>query len=152
VTIFSIGSFGIQPIVGIDWLQLTEERYRETGAASLNLDVDPEDLESTTARFGGRLFGEIDLDGDGLLVPEVRAFWQREYGDRERVLRARLIGASTGGALAVRGAEIPRDVVILGLGWSADIGEALQVLLDYDALLDTDRVEHQGTLAVRVRF
>ena len=152
VTLVSLGTFGLQPIVGVDWLQLTEESYRESGGGSLSLDVDPDDLESTTARFGGRIFGELDLDEAGRFVPELRAFWQREYGDRDRVLRARLLGASTGGALAVRGAEMPRDVVILGLGWSAELGELVEVLLDYDALLDADRVEHQGSVAVRARF
>jgi uncharacterized protein with beta-barrel porin domain len=152
VTVLSVGDFGLQPIAGVDWLSLSEESYRESGAGSLSLDVDPEDLESTTARFGARIFGKIDLDGTGFLVPEVRGFWQREFGDRDRVLRAQLLGAGTGGALVVRGTEMPRDVVILGLGWSANIGELLQVLLDYDVLLDADRVEHQGNLAVRFRF
>ena len=151
-TLFTVGDFGFQPIAGVDWLSLTEEDYRESGAGSLSLDVDPDDLESTTGRFGARIFGKIDLEGIGFLVPELRGFWQREFGDRDRVLRARLIGASTGGALVVHGAEMPRDVVILGVGWSGNVGERIQILLDYDALLDADRVEHQGNLAVRVSF
>jgi len=152
VTLVSLGSFALQPIAGIDWLRLTEESYTEKGAGALGLDIDPESLESVTGRFGGRLFGRVDMGDAGTLVPELRAFWQREFGDRERVLDARLSGAPGLSAIAVRGPELPRDVLILGVGWGASLSEQVQVLLDYDALLDSERVEHQGNLAVRVRF
>ena len=148
LTVLSSKSVGLQPIVGVDYFQLDEESYRESGAAELNLSVRPDQLESLTTRVGARLFGEIDLDGAGLLAPELRAFWQHEYGDTERRLSARLAGAT----VPVRGAELPRDAAIVGLGWSAEVGEALTVFLDYDTLLDADRIEHQGTLAVRLRF
>ena len=42
--------------------------------------------------------------------------------------------------------------MILGVGWGVHVGENLTVTLDYDALLDSDRVEHQGNLAARWLF
>ncbi|MEM7411497.1 MAG: autotransporter outer membrane beta-barrel domain-containing protein [Myxococcota bacterium] len=152
LTVFSREHWGFQPLVGIDWLRLTEESFRESGAGSLNLDVDPEDLESVTGRFGGRVFGRIELDPRVELVPELRVFWQREFGDRDRALQANLIGTGPAGTLRVRGPELPRDAIIAGVGWSAAIGDVLQILLDYDVLLDSDRLEHQGNLALRLRF
>jgi len=153
VTLFRAGPVGFQPMAGIDWLHLGEEDYTESGAGGLSLDVSPDDLESTTARFGGRLVARFAMDDEGSeLVPELRAFWQTELGDRERVLNARLLGAGTGGAIRVEGAELPQSVLLVGLGWSAQISPRLQVLADYDALLDSDRVEHQATLAFRFRF
>src|SRR5262249_16751146 len=122
VTVASLGGFALQPIAGIDWLRLTEESYTEHGAGDLGLIVDPETLDTTTARLGGRVFGRLDI-GDHYarytytLLPELHAFWQRELGDRERVLEARLSGAPGLGSIGVRGAEIPRDNVVLGLGW-----------------------------------
>jgi outer membrane autotransporter protein len=152
LTILSVGPVGLQPIAGIDWLRLDEESYRESGAGTLGLDVEPETLESTTARFGGRVFGRVVMSDVGILVPELRAFWQREYGDTERDLDARLIGAPPLTSVGVRGAELPDSVLILGLGWGVRLGENLTVTLDYDALLDSDRVEHQGNLAARWLF
>ena len=148
LTLWSGDYFGFQPVAGVDYLRLEEESYRESGAGELSLVVDPEALESLTTRVGARLFGDLELDGAGRFVPELRAFWQHEFGDRDRVLRATLAGA----AVPVRGAELPRDTAILGLGWSAAVAETLSVLLDYDALLGAERVEHQATLALRLRF
>ena len=147
-TVLSVDSFGLQPVVGLDYLVLDEESYRESGAGTANLDVSPDTLTSFSTRVGARLFGQIDLDGEGLLTPELRAFWHHEFGDTDRRLDARLGGAP----LRVQGAELPRDAAILGVGWSGSVGDAVTLFFDYDALLGSDRVEHQGTLSVRVRF
>jgi fibronectin-binding autotransporter adhesin len=152
ITLVSFREFAVQPIAGVDWLRLTEESYTERDAGSLALIVDPEALETTTARFGGRMFGRFDMDRSGTLVPELRAFYQREFGDRERVLNARLSGAPGLPSTGVRGPELPRDNLILGLGWGVLVGGYLTVTFDYDAVLGSDRVEHQGNVAVRALF
>lgn len=152
VTLLRVGPVAFQPLAGVDWLRLTEESYRETGAGSLSLDVRPADLTSTTARFGGRVVAHFTMNEQSEFVPELRAFWQTELGDRDRVLHANLLGSGAAGAIPVTGAGLPGSAFVLGLGWSADVSSALQILADYDALLGSDRVEHQGTVAVRVRF
>jgi outer membrane autotransporter protein len=152
VTVASFGGFALQPIAGVDWLRLTEESYTESGAGSLGLVVDPETLDTTTAHFGARVLGRLDMGKAGVLAPELRAFYQHVYGDRERVLDARLSGAPGLTSIGVRGPEIPRENFLLGAGWGVLIGEHLTVSLDYDAVLGRDRVEHQGTVAARVVF
>ena len=152
VTLASFGGFSIQPIAGIDWLRLTEESYSEHGAGSLSLTVDPETLDSTTARFGGRVFGRLDMGNPGILVPELRAFYQHLYGDRERVLDARLSGAPGLSSIGVRGPKLPRESLLLGVGWGVMVSQYLTVSFDYDAVLGSDRVEHQGNIAARVVF
>jgi uncharacterized protein with beta-barrel porin domain len=152
LTVLSFGGVALQPIAGVDWLRLTEERYTEHGAGDLNLVVHPDDLESTTTRFGGRVFGRLEMERVGTFVPELRAFYQHLYGDRERALDARLSGTPGLGSIGVRGASLPREALILGLGWGVSVGENLTVSFDYDAVLDSDRVEHQGTVAARVAF
>jgi outer membrane autotransporter protein len=152
VTLVSYRGFALQPVAGVDWLRLTEESYTESGAGSLDLIVDPETLESTTARFGARAFGRLDMGDPGVLVPELRAFYQHLYGDRERVLDATLVGTPGLPAIGVRGAEFPRDTLLLGVGWGVIVTEQLRVSFDYDAVLGSDRAEHQGTIAARVLF
>jgi fibronectin-binding autotransporter adhesin len=152
LTVLSFGGVALQPIAGVDWLRLTEERYTEHGAGDLSLVVDPDDLESTTTRFGGRVFGRLEMKRVGTFVPELRAFYQHLYGDRERVLDARLSGAPGLASIGVRGASLPRESLILGLGWGVSVGGNLTVSFDYDAVLDSDRMEHQGTVAARVAF
>ena len=152
ITLVSFRGFALQPIAGVDWLQLTEESYTESDAGSLGLIVDPETLDSTTARFGGRVFGRLDMGDAGVLVPELRAFYQHLYGDRERVLEARLSGAPGLTSIGVRGPELPRENLLLGVGWGVIVSEYLTVSFDYDAVLGSDRVEHQGNIAARVVF
>ena len=53
-------------------------------------------------------------------------------------------------SIGVRGAELPRDNVMLGIGWGVHVSENLTVSFDYDAVLGSDRVEHQGNIAARV--
>ena len=152
VTLVSFRGFALQPIAGVDWLQLTEESYTEHDAESLNLIVDPETLDTTTARFGGRVFGRLDMEDAGILVPELRAFYQHLYGDRERVLEARLSGAPGLTSIGVRGPELPSENLLLGVGWGVLVNERLMVSFDYDAVLGSDRVEHQANIAARVVF
>jgi uncharacterized protein with beta-barrel porin domain len=152
LTLVSYRGFALQPIVGIDWLHMTEENYTESGAGDLNLIVDPDDLDTTTARFGARASAIFDMGKAGRLAPELRAFYQHLYGDRDRTLDARLTGAPGLGSIGVRGAEIPRDSFLLGAGWGVLVGEHLTVSFDYDAVLGHQRAEHQGTIAARVAF
>jgi len=86
------------------------------------------------------------------MVPEVRAMWLHEFGHTDRIVRGRLTGVVTGGDFRVRGADSPRDSALLGLGWSASIGEAVRVFADYDAIVDSRRLEHNFALTVRVWF
>jgi hypothetical protein len=68
---------------------------------------------------GARLHGRFEIDEETSMVPELRAMWLHEFGDRDRIVRGRLNGAVTGGDFRVRGAESPRDSALLGLGWAA---------------------------------
>jgi hypothetical protein len=52
----------------------------------------------------------------------------------------------------VRGPELPSENLLLGVGWGVLVGERLTVSFDYDAVLGSDRVEHQGNIAARVVF
>ncbi len=88
----------------------------------------------------------------GTLVPELRAYYQRLFGDRERVLDARLSGSPGLPAIGVRGPSLPRESLILGLGWGVLVGRQLTVTFDYDAVVGERRVDHQGSVAARVVF
>jgi uncharacterized protein with beta-barrel porin domain len=152
VTVLSYRGFALQPVAGVDWLRMDEDSYTEDGAGDLNLVVHPDALESTTGRFGARMFGRLEMGTTGTLVPELRVFYQHLWGDRERALDARLEGAPGLGSIGVRGAEMPSENLLLGLGWGVHVGEYLTVSFDYDAVLGSDRVDHQGTVAARVLF
>jgi outer membrane autotransporter protein len=146
------GTATLQPLAAFDWSQLGQDGFRETGAGALDLDVDSENTTSLLSSFGARLHGRVEIDEETSMVPELRAMWLHEFGDLDRIVRGRLTGAVTGGDFRVRGAESPRDSALVGLGWSATIGDAVLVFADYDAIIDSRRLEHNIALTVRVRF
>jgi len=98
------------------------------------------------------VFGQLQMGRQGALVPELRAFYQREFGDRERVLDAHLSGAPDLSPIGVRGPKIPGEGAILGLGWGVRMGSNLTVSFDYDAVVGSDRVDHQGNVTARLVF
>ena len=146
------GSATLQPLAAFDWSQLGQDGFSETGAGALDLDVDSETTTSLLLSVGARLHGRFEIDEETSMVPELRAMWLHEFGDRDRIVRGRLNGAVTGGDFRVRGAESPRDSALLGLGWAATIGDAVRLFADYDAIVDSRRLEHNFALTVRVWF
>jgi outer membrane autotransporter protein len=146
------GAATLQPLAAFEWSQLGQDGFRETGAGALDLDVESETTTSLLSSVGARLHGRLDLDEETSMVPELRALWLHEFGDTDRVVRGRLTGVVTGGDVRVRGAVSPRDSALVGLGWSASIGDAVRVFADYDAIVDSRRVEHNFALTVRVWF
>jgi outer membrane autotransporter protein len=146
------GRVTLQPLAAFDWSQLGQDGFQETGADALDLDVDSETTTSLLSSVGARLHGRVELDEETSMVPELRAMWLHEFGDRDRIVRGRLTGALTGGDFRVLGAEAPRDSALVGLGWSATIGDAVRVFADYDAIIDSRRLEHNFALSVRVWF
>ena len=83
-----------------------------------------------------------------MLAPELRAFWLHEFGDLERKIEATLGDAP----FTVEGAEAPRDGALFGMGWSMSIGRNLRATADYDVRWDADRLEHTGSVTLRLRF
>jgi outer membrane autotransporter protein len=146
------GTATLQPLAAFDWSQLGQDGFSETGAGALDLDVDSETTTSLLLSVGARVHGRFEIDDETSMVPELRAMWLHEFGDTDRIVRGRLDGAVTGGDFRVRGAESPRDSALLGLGWSATIGDAVRVFADYDAIVDSRRLEHNFAITLRVWF
>ena len=42
--------------------------------------------------------------------------------------------------------------MLAGVGLSASLGENLRIFADYDALVDSDRFQHELTVNARIRF
>ena len=148
-----LGLVVIQPVASFDWTHLDQEDFDETGAMSLNLSVKSETIDSIRSGAGLRAFLRYPIGDETEMVPELRARWLHEFGDRDRLLRGRLSGAPAGaGTLRVHGAETPRDSFLAGLGWSVALGERLRVHADYDAIVDSDRLDHEFGVTLRARF
>jgi autotransporter-associated beta strand protein len=140
-----------QPMASFQYTYLDTDSFGESGAPGINLDVDSESVNSQVSNLGLRVYKLFSMDDQTDIVPELRARWGHEFGDLERKVSARFDDATAGPAtFVVDGAEVGRDVAIVGAGWTV-IGEANSSLtLGYDATLNKDLVAHTVTLGVLI--
>ena len=54
--------------------------------------------------------------------------------------------------LAVAGADLPRDVALLGIGWAASVGANAEMVLNYDAIVGNGVLQNDIGLTLRYRF
>jgi outer membrane autotransporter protein len=147
-----LGPVALAPLAAIDWAQLDRDGFSESGAMSLDLDVESDAITSLLSSVGASLRGVIDLGDDVAMMPELRAYWLHEFGDTDRLIRARLSGAVVSGSFDIIGAQVPRDRILAGLGWSASIGDVVRVFADYDVELASGLLAHELALTVRIHF
>ncbi|MDH5306131.1 MAG: autotransporter domain-containing protein [Myxococcales bacterium] len=152
VNALRLGPVSLEPLAAFDWAQLSRDAFSESGASSLDLIVESDTLTSLVSSLGGRAHGLVEL-GEGVRMrTELRAFWLREFGDRERAIGARLRGAVASSRFEIAGAELPRDWILAGIGWSISVGDRLRVYADYDAGFGQGLLQHEATLSARFQF
>jgi outer membrane autotransporter protein len=146
----------VQPVASFDWIRIERESFSESAGGALGplaLNVDDDTTESLRTGLGLRASLRYPIDSSSEMVPELRARWLHEFGDEERIVRGRFRGAPAGGgAFRVKGAEAGSDILLAGLGWSVSLGERFRVHADYDALVSSDALAHELSIAVRARY
>jgi outer membrane autotransporter protein len=151
-----LGLVLVQPVASFDWVRVERESFSESAGGALGplaLSVDDDTTESLRSGLGLRASLRYPLDTNSEMVPELRARWLHEFGDEERIVRGRFRGAPAGGgAFRVKGAEAGSDTFLAGLGWSVSLGERFRVHADYDALVSSDALAHELSIAIRARY
>jgi len=145
---YSIRSFHIQPLASLQYLQLHQVEFSETGADSVNLAVEAATTHSFRGALGSRMLWYRRTDNGHLLVPELHALWTHEFQDVDRFVNARFTSLS-GGSFTVMGADLGRDAAILGAGISAYAGARFGLFVNYDMYLNGRQIAHAGTGGIR---
>ncbi len=147
--------FQIEPMAAFDYTWLQRESFVESGAEDIALAVEEETWHSLLGSLGFRLHKSIVLQGDERLrmVPELSVRYAHQFGDRDRPVDARIVGAASGtGDFRVVGASASRDGVILGFGWSVIREDNLAFFVQYDLNWNPDLLGHALALGALVRF
>lgn len=106
--------------------------FTESGAGSLNLNVDSQSAESVQGGLGVRLSRPFRT-GKALILPQVYAYYQHEFSNDSRGLDARL---AQGGSTFVFQTDSPgRDFAVLGAGFAVNLEKNLSVQANYNAEL-----------------
>jgi fibronectin-binding autotransporter adhesin len=119
---FKAGGFTFGPVVSGQYTYLGVAPFTESGADSLNLRVGQQNLNSLQLNVGGRLAYTWSLaDGNILLIPQVRMFWNHEFLQNSTSISSSLDGGA-GPGFNYRTISPSRDSVFAGAGLVAQLG------------------------------
>jgi outer membrane autotransporter protein len=136
-------------MASIDYTRLDQDGYTESGAGSLNLEIEDNDLDSLVLGVGMRIHGTWKVDEELSIVPELRGRWLHEFLDTDRLIEARLVSAPVGAsAFQIQGVELPRDSGSVGVAWNVITESAWSIIGSYDAILNEDLVQHVGSITL----
>ena len=147
--LFEISFVEIQPLASFSYTHLEQDSFDESGADSLDLDVDEQTIDSVVSGLGARFHGLLQMDEDLWFHPELHATWLHEFGDTERELDAR-IGGTSGSVFTVQGEEPSPDVGVFGVRWTVVSAGTLHVFADYDVSLSSALLQHGVSAGFKV--
>jgi fibronectin-binding autotransporter adhesin len=136
VRLFSLAGFELRPLASIDYARVEQGGYTEKGATvgadSLNLQVPGQSWNSLVSGVGARVHRVWELEEGTYLVPELHASWLHEFEDTDRRVVPTLIGVGLPYSPDIRGAELDRNGLQAGIGWTMSTREGLHVYADYE--------------------
>ena len=134
----------LQPYAALEYIQLHQNGFTETGADSVNLSVGGVGADAFRGLLGTRVLSYLRTDAGRLVTLEGRAAWRHEFLDDNRILDATFAG-QTGTAYAIQGINVDRDAAILGTGLTYDMTKSLKFGLNYDLLFSANYTAHAGS-------
>ena len=134
----------ITPTAGFSWTHVTADTYTETGAGSLNLTVNPEDVDVQLASVGLRLH-----NASGAVTTSIRGGIQYDIAGDEAVASATFTGG--GAAFTTTGAEVEQLAGTAGVGVSMDTAGAT-IGANYDTIFKDGYISHTATLETKWAF
>ena len=134
----------LQPYAALEYIQLHQNGFTETGADSVNLSVGGVGADAFRGLLGTRVLSYLRTDAGQLITLEGRAAWRHEFLDDNRILDATFAG-QTGTAYAIQGINVDRDAAILGTGLTYDMTKSLKFGLNYDLLFSSNYTAHAGS-------
>lgn len=118
---WKVSNFTFGPIIGAQYSYVSISPFTETGAGSLNLQVDRQDVHSLRSMIGGHIAYTWNITKNFALIPDLRFFWQHEFLNNSRNIDASLAEGDISGFGYQSGVQ-DRDAVNASIGLIAQIG------------------------------
>jgi fibronectin-binding autotransporter adhesin len=144
-----VGAVVVQPLAGLQYINLERDGFTETGADALNLTVGRNSSNSFRGILGARVARPFMTESCRLIVPEVRARWMHEFLDEEEIISPSFAGVGSG-SFAIQGVDAGDDFLILGTGVTAGLSDRVSVFVNYDAQFSENETAHGGNGGVQV--
>ena len=147
---FKIRRFSLEATGGIDWVQLRQYGFTETGAGGLNLTVRTRTDDSLRLRIGIRAARAWKVRPNLIISPSFSVGYAREVLDNTRPITSSLAGI--GGSFTVNGDEGSRNILTYGGGIQADFSQGITLYFRHAGEWAGDRTSHTFNGGIKVRW
>ena len=146
------GGFSIAPSAGFNYFKTGIERFREHGAAGLDLAFEAQDYVSATANAGLRITYAWRLDV-GVLLPQIRGEYIREFMDGAETFGVRFANDPFDETpLIVVASQVPdRSYWRIAGGFAAQFKRGISGFIEYQRLESLDHFDY-ADLAMGLRI
>jgi outer membrane autotransporter protein len=150
---FRLGRFSFTPLGRLEYVNLEVDRYQESGAGGMGLEVKDQTTESLQSSLGLQVAASFGLPF-GVLVPQVRGEWRHEYSDDQRAITARFVDDPSPNAFFSTQTDKPdRDFFVVAAGLSSQFAHGLSAFVNYETFLGLSNfTRHEFTGGIRIEF
>ncbi len=142
-----LGIFRIQPLVGLQYLYLCQQGFRESGGAA-GLDVARSRANSLRASVGVRvLTDQWDGPNGSIWTPFSHARFVSDLLDNDRTINASFNGSPVGGAFTTQGTRIGQNYGVFGEGLEVRVNQSWSLFGGADVMLGDRITIVTGSLA-----
>jgi fibronectin-binding autotransporter adhesin len=144
------GTAVVTPKIGVQFLHLAEDGFKETGADGFGLSSRGNDTDSVQP-YLGLAASERFVAADGTeITPEIRLGYNREVLSNNRVIT---VASADGTPFVVSGVKPSRDMLSAGIGVTLRAQANILLYANYDAILPTgNTTNHTVSAGLKVRF
>jgi autotransporter-associated beta strand protein len=151
IGVYAPANATLTPFARLQGSSVTQNGFTESGAQSLNLNVQQQTTNSLRTLFGLDLVGAVPLGADRTVDLGLRLGWQHEFASTARSLTAALSGAPFA-AFTVYGATPQPDSAVVSLRAGTSIAAATQLYLRYDGEIGSGSDNHTLNLGLRLSW
>lgn len=147
---FDTTGINFQPYVGLQYVNVYRNAFRETGAGALSISSDSTTQNSMRGTIGLRSAFEVNT-GWLAVAPEFRLAYIREFLDNgfEYFNTLSGLGAAT---FPIRGVFNRGDILQAGAGYSIQLGSSLSFDAHYDFFLGSRNTAHAARANFMIRW
>ena len=125
---YTRGRWSLVPTASIQYTKLWIQRFAETGAESLNLQISDQKADSLQSGLGGRLIYTYKTRGIRI-QPQIQITYQHEFAQDSRIIDARLTQGSE--PFQVQTESANRNFGLIMGGVNLELSDALNLNLNY---------------------
>ncbi len=144
-----VKKWSVQPFASLLFTHLAEGSVQETGADSLNMQIDARQTNSVVSELGLRAARPIKTS-KGTLIPEVKAAWQHDFAVDKRTIPLSFAGLPTG--LTIDGQKLTQDSATVSAALSFTSTGGITTTLKYDGEFRSGYKSHGVLGEVRLSF